>query len=155
MSTSAFEPSDPDFAERIRTSFSRQRVMSTLGASLTRVEPGLVEIALPYREDLTQQHAFVHAGITTTIADSAGGYAAYTLMPKASSILTVEFKVNLLAPARGERFLARGRVVKPGKRITVCEIEVTAFSDRGQETCLFGMQTTLCLPETPDSSSPS
>lgn len=147
---SAFEPSDPAFAERVRESFARQRVMDTIGASLARVEPGLVEITLPYRVDLTQQHAFLHAGITTTIADSAGGYAAFTLMPAASSVLAVEFKVNLLAPARGDRFLARGRVVKPGKRITVSEIEVIAFSEHGEETCLFGMQTTLCLLDTSD-----
>ena len=98
------EPQDPDFAAKVRDSFARQRVMDTIGAELTRVDPGLVEIELPHREDLTQQHGYLHAGITTTIADSAGGYACFSLMPPKASVLTVEYKVNLLAPAAGERF---------------------------------------------------
>jgi len=146
----SFEPSDPAYAERVRASFERQRVMRTIGAELTLVEPGLVEIELPYRADLTQQHGFLHAGISTTIADSAGGYAAYTLMPAGSSILAIEFKVNLVAPAKGERFLAQGRVVRSGRTISVAEIEVFAISGDDRKTCLFGLQTTMCLPETAD-----
>ena len=146
----AFEPLDPDFEERVRASFERQTVMKLVGAELVRVEPGLAEIALPYRSDLTQQHDYVHAGVTTMIADSAGGYGAYSLMAAGSSILSVELKVNFLAPARGERFLARGRVLRPGARITTCEIEVEAWAGERVTRCLFGLQTTLCLPAEPD-----
>lgn len=121
-----FQPPDPDFERRVRASFSRQRVMATLGATLAHVAPGEVDIVLPYREDLTQQHGFHHAGVTTTIVDSACGYAALTLMPAGAAVLTVEFKVNLLAPGDGERFVARGRVLKPGRTITVSTGEVFA-----------------------------
>src|SRR5690349_13792470 len=100
--------------------------MAFLGAELARVEPGLVEIALPYRAELTQQHGFFHGGIVSTIADTAGGYAAFTLFPADASILTVEYKINLVAPADGERLVARGRVLKPGRTLTVCEFEVAA-----------------------------
>jgi uncharacterized protein (TIGR00369 family) len=110
---------DPAFEARVRASFARQGVMTTIGARLTRVAAGAVEIELPFRSDLTQQHGFVHAGVITTIADSACGYAAFSLMPAEASVLTVEYKVNLLAPARGDRFVARGRVVKPGRTLTV------------------------------------
>lgn len=144
------EPSDPDYAARVRASFERQAVMRTIGAELTRIEPGLVEIELPYRADLTQQHGYLHAGISTTIADSAGGYAAYTLMPAGSSILAIEFKVNLTAPARGDRFLAQGRIVRSGRTISVSEIEVFAITGDERKTCLFGLQTTMCLPDTSD-----
>lgn len=141
----AFQPKDPAFESRVRESFTRQRVMALIGAVLTRVEPGRVEIELPFRDDLTQQHGFFHAGVVGTIADTAGGYAAYTLMPADASILSVEFKVNLLAPARGQRFLARGRVLRAGRRITVCELEVTAFDAGQAKLCLFGLQTVMCV----------
>ncbi|MGB8518893.1 MAG: PaaI family thioesterase [Candidatus Tumulicola sp.] len=98
--------------------------MRSIGANLSKVAPGEVEIVVPFREDLTQQHGFLHAGIITTIVDSACGYAAFSLMPAGASVLTIEFKVNLLAPAKGETFLARGIVIKPGKTITVCAGEV-------------------------------
>src|SRR4051794_28118270 len=109
-----FQPPDGQFAERVRASFSKQMVMATIGARLARVAPGEVEITLPFRADLTQQDGFLHAGIVATILDSACGYAAYTLIPPAANMLTAEFKINLLRPAAGESFLARGRVVKPG-----------------------------------------
>ena len=147
---SSFEPRDPDFEAKVRASFERQRVMALIGAELVRVEPGRAEIALAWRADLTQQHGFLHAGITSTIADSAGGYAAFSLMPPGSSILSIEYKVNLLAPAKGERFLAVGRVVRAGRKVTTCELEVFALHGGSQKTCLVGLQTTLCLPETPD-----
>lgn len=102
--------------------------MSLIGASLTRVEPGAVDIVLPYRDDLTQQDGFIHAGILTTIADSACGYAAYTLMPVGSEVLSVEFKVNLLRPAAGEMFVAEARVLKAGKTLTVTRGDVHALS---------------------------
>ena len=99
---SLFEPSDSNYESRVRESFSRQRAMKSIGAYIRSVEPGAVTIVLPYREDLTQQHGYVHAGIVTAIADSACGYAAYTLMPAGAEVLSVEFKVNLLRPAEGE-----------------------------------------------------
>jgi len=145
-----FEPRDPDFERKVRDSFARQRVMSTLGATLTRVAPGLVEITLPHRVDLTQQHGYLHAGIAGTIADSAGGYAGFSLMPPGSTVLSVEYRVHLLAPARGERFVARGRVVKPGRTLTVCELEVEAIEGERRTRCVIGTQTLICLPEAAD-----
>jgi uncharacterized protein (TIGR00369 family) len=112
--------------ERVRASFGRQRLMQTLGAELTAVRPGEVEITLPFREDLTQQHGFLHAGAVTAIVDSACGYAALTQMPPEVEVLSVEFKVNLLAPALGDRFIALGRVLRSGRTITVCTGEVHA-----------------------------
>ena len=119
---------DENYANRVRESFARQRVMQLIGASLQTVEPGVVEIAIPYREDLTQQDGYMHAGIITTIADSACGYAAYTLMPADSSVLSVEFKMNLLRPAQGEEFVAAARVLKAGKTLTVASCDVHARS---------------------------
>jgi len=112
----AFEPRVPEFAERVRESFARQRFMETMGASLARVEPGAVDIELPFDASLTQQHGFLHAGVVAAIADSACGYAALTLMDAESAVLSVEVKLNLLAPAAGERFAARGRVVREARR---------------------------------------
>ena len=149
-----FEPTDPDFESKVHDSFSRQTIMDLIGAQLTRVEPGYVEIELGYREELTQQHDFIHAGITTTIADSAGGYAAFSLMPPGSSILTVEYKINLLAPAAGEVFIGRGRVVKPGRRLFVAEIDVIAKQGDKETCCLFGLQTTMQLTARPDGPPP-
>jgi uncharacterized protein (TIGR00369 family) len=128
-----FQPRDPQFETRVRESFARQTVMTTIGARLARVAPGEVEIELPYRADLAQQNGFVHAGIVTTIADSACGYAAYSLMPAASDVLSVEFKVNLMAPAAGERLVARARVLRPGRTLTVCQSDVFAVRS-GEET---------------------
>lgn len=116
-----FERANPDFEARVRDSFARQKVMATLGARITRVAPGEVELELPFRADLTQQHGYLHAGIVTTLLDSACGYAAFTLMPADATVLSVEFKTNLLAPAEGELLLARGRVLKAGRTLTVCE----------------------------------
>jgi uncharacterized protein (TIGR00369 family) len=129
----ATTPPDPDFAARIRRSFGRQRLMATLGATLDRVAPGEVVIALPFREELTQQHGFLHAGAVTSVADTACGYAALTLMPAGAAVLTVEFKVNLLAPAAGERFVARARVARAGRTLTVCTGEVAALLGGGEK----------------------
>jgi len=116
-------PADDGFEQRVRDSFQRQRVMATLGARLLRVAPGEVEVELPYREDLTQQHGFLHAGIVTTVLDSAAGYAAFTLMPADAGVVSVEFKTHLLAPATGERLIARARVVRAGRTVTVCQAD--------------------------------
>ncbi len=121
--------------------------MPLIGAELSRVEPGEVEIRLPYREDLTQQDGYVHAGIVATIADSAGGYAAYTLMPAGTRVLSVEFRLHLLAPADGELLVATGRVVRSGRTLTVCELEVVAEKGGERTACAWGSQTVICLPE--------
>ena len=117
---------DPNFAERTRTSFARQAIMQLLGAEMREVEAGRVLIALPFKPELTQQHGFFHGGATATIADSAGGYAGFTLFGPGESVLTVEFKLNLIAPADGDCLYAEGRVKKPGRTLTVCELEVWA-----------------------------
>jgi uncharacterized protein (TIGR00369 family) len=118
---------DPNFEARVRASFDKQQFMQTLGARLEKVAPGEVTISLPFRADLTQQHGFLHAGAVTSVVDSACGYAALTLMEPGAAVLAVEFKVNLLAPAAGERFLAIGRVVRAGHTLTVCSGEIQAF----------------------------
>lgn len=116
-------PKNPDFERLVRESFQKQEVMATLGARLARVAPGEVEIELPYRADLTQQHGFLHAGVVTAVLDSCCGYAAFSLMPPGAGVLSVEFKVNFLAPARGDRLIARGHVVRAGRTISVCQAD--------------------------------
>jgi uncharacterized protein (TIGR00369 family) len=140
--TIPFQPSDPDFASRVRASFVRQTVMTTIGAEMTQIAPGAVEIAMPYRADLAQQHGFLHAGVISMIVDSACGYAALSLMPGDTGVLTVEYKVNFIAPAAGERFVARGRVTKPGRTLTVCVGDVFAQQD-GEERLIATMLTTM------------
>jgi uncharacterized protein (TIGR00369 family) len=124
-----FDPRDPAFERRVRASFEKQAVMRTIGATLARVAPGEVDIALDWRADLTQQHGFLHAGVITTIVDSACGYAALSLMEPGAAVLSVEFKMQLLAPAQGARFIARGRVIKPGRTITVVSGELRSEGD--------------------------
>jgi len=135
-----FQPVDPGFAARVRASFGRQKAMALIGAELTAVEPGRIEIALPWRDDLTQQKGYVHGGVIGMIADTACGYAAYSLMPAGSSLVTVEYKINILAPARGE-------VLRPGRSLTVARGEVYAEDGKPVATML---QTLMMLPDTPD-----
>ena len=123
-----FEPADGDYERRVRKSYATQTFMQHIGAELGRVEPGYCEILLPFDRRLCQQDGFLHAGVTTTLADNACGYAAFTLMPEGSRVLSVEFKVNLLRPASGESFVARAEVMKPGKNLTVLEATVSALS---------------------------
>ena len=145
------QASNPAFADEVRRSFAKQAIMGLIGGELTDVEPGVVEITLPYRSDLTQQDGYVHAGIVTTIADSACGYAAYTLMPPQSEVLAVEFKVNLLRPAKGEKFLARAEVIKPGKTLTVVRADVFATGGTQEPTLVATMQGTMMrLPRRSD-----
>lgn len=125
---STFEPRHPDFEARVRGSFERQKVMTLLGAQLESVSPGEVVIRLPFREDLTQQHGFLHAGVVAAIADSACGYAALSLMDADTGVLTVEYKINLLNPAAGGYFTAIGRVTKPGRNVTVCTGDVYGYA---------------------------
>ena len=117
---------DPDFAARVRASFAAQHFMSTLGARLERVELGEVEIGLDFREDLTQQNGFLHAGVGASVVDSACGYAALTVMEPGRDVLSVEFKVNMLAPAKGAAFTATGRVVRSGRNLVVVSGELRA-----------------------------
>jgi len=133
---------NPDFKEEVRRNFAQQSVMTLIGASLSLVEPGIVEITLPYRQDLTQQNGYLHAGMITTIADSACGYAAFTLMPPGAGVLSVEFKVNLLRPAKGDSFVARAEVIKAGKTLTVVRADVFALSEEDR-TLIATMQGTM------------
>ncbi len=135
-------PKDPDYAARVQASFARQGLMATLGASLIRVSPGLVEISLPTSAAVSQQHGFVHAGALASIADSAAGYAALTLMPPDAGVLTTEFKINLLAPGIGERITARGKVVKAGRTLTLAQTDVFATHE-GQEKHIALLTATL------------
>ena len=139
-------PADPGFAARCRESFARQKAMALIGARLAIVEPGYVEVALPFREDLTQQKGFIHGGILGMIADTACGYAAFSLMPAGGSLVTVEYKMNILTPGRGA-LVARGQVLRPGRTLTVARAEVYAADGKHVATML---QTLMALPDRPD-----
>lgn len=140
-----FEPKDENFVEKVKESFATQTVMQFIGAKLIKVEAGFIEIELPYRKDLTQQNGFLHAGIITTIADSACGYAAFSLMPKGADVLSIEFKVNLLSPAIGDYFIAEGQVIRAGRTITVVEGNVYAVSDKKRKYVSMMIGTMMCL----------
>lgn len=137
-----FVPSDPSFDARVRASFAKQQVMHSLGVVIERVAPGEVELSMPYAAGYTQQHGYIHAGIMTTVLDSACGYAAFSLMPVDAEVLTIEFKTNLLAPAKGVRFRVRGHVVKAGRTITVCDGNAYAV-EGGAEKLIATMSATL------------
>jgi uncharacterized protein (TIGR00369 family) len=141
-----FEPADAEFERRIRSSFARQGLMEHIGARLTAVSPGAVETELPFRADLTQQHGFVHAGIITSIVDSACGYAALSLLPVHAEVLTVEYKVNFVSPAAGARFIGRGRVIKPGRTLTVCAGDVFTVADGVEKLVATMLATMMGLP---------
>jgi uncharacterized protein (TIGR00369 family) len=137
-----FNPKDQNFAARVRASFARQTAMATLGIEIAGLQAGEVELRMPYASAYAQQHGFIHAGIITTALDSACGYAAFSLMPADAAVLTFEFKANLIAPARGEYFLFRARVVKPGRTITVCDAQAYAM-EAGKERLVATMTGTL------------
>ena len=132
---------------RIRDSFSRQGLMAHLGARIDAIGPGTVTISLPFRAELTQQHGYFHGGTTAAIADAAGGYAGSTLMPDNSSVLTVEFKLNLLNPAQGQLLEATGRIVKSGRTLTVSQIDVWAVDRHQRVHVATGVQTLICVPD--------
>lgn len=140
-----FVPADPEFEQRTRASFARQGAMAHIGAQLEKVEAGRVEIALAFRAELSQQHGFFHAGMLSTIADSAGGYAGFTLFPPEGAVLTVEFKINLMAPADGQRALAVGEVIRSGRTLTVCRLDVFVDKQGKRTHCATGLQTLMCL----------
>jgi uncharacterized protein (TIGR00369 family) len=141
---------DPNYERRVRDSFGRQRFMGTIGARIVSVVPGEVVIEVPWRDDLAQQHGVLHAGAVASIADSACGYAALSLMPSGSGVMSVEFKVNLLAPGRGERFLATGRVRRAGRTLTVCEGTVKAISGSEEREVAIMTATMIRLEGRPD-----
>ena len=139
---SRFEPTNPGYRERVVENFSRQGVMDTVNATILDISPGIVELEFPHHASLTQQHGFIHAGIITTVLDSACGYAAFSLMPQNAAVLSIEFKINLLSPAKGERFRAIGKVRKPGKTITVVEGDLFSIED-GREKLVATMVGTM------------
>jgi uncharacterized protein (TIGR00369 family) len=139
---SMFQAQDPNFRERVRASFARQQVMATLGIEMVHLEPGEIHLTMPPNPAFTQQHGFIHAGIITTALDSACGYAAFSLMPADAAVLTVEFKTNLLAPAKGERFSFRAHVVKAGRTLTICDARALAL-DGSKEKLVATMTGTL------------
>jgi uncharacterized protein (TIGR00369 family) len=138
-----FTPRDPDYERRVRESFARQRAMETLGARLLRVAPGEVEVGLDFSDALTQQHGYMHAGVVAAVVDTACGYAALTLADAGSEVLSIEFKLNLLSPAVGERFVARARVVRSGRNVTVCAGDVFALRPGGEEKPVATMLATM------------
>ncbi|MEQ8964235.1 MAG: PaaI family thioesterase [Azospirillaceae bacterium] len=144
-------PPDEDYPARVRESFGRQGLMAHLGATVAAVRPGQVAVLMPFSPALTQHDGFFHAGATSAIADSAGGYAAYTLFPADSGVLTVEFKINLLAPARGDALVAIGTVLKPGRTLTVTTLAVHALAGDGTVHCAAGQQTMIRPPARPAS----
>jgi len=142
---SEFEFFDPQYPQLIIDNFNSQKVMQLLGAKLTEVRPGYAEVTLPWREEFTQQSGVVHGGILATIADNAGGYAAWTLEPNDGNVLAVEFKINLLAAAKGDKMVARGHVVKRGKSLTISRIDIFAVENGLENLCAIMQQTLMCL----------
>jgi uncharacterized protein (TIGR00369 family) len=144
------EPMNPAYAQRVEDSFGRQKIMGWLGAKLVRVAPGECEIQLPFKPELTQQHGYFHGGIIGTIADSAGGYAAFSLMPLDASVLTVEYKMNLLAPGNGDLLVARGRVLKQGRTLVVTRVDAFVAKDGRETLCATLLQTLMTMHGRPD-----
>jgi len=138
-------PLDPEYAARVRESFARQGMMRSLGARLAEIKPGAIEIRVAYRDDLTQQHGYFHGGVSATIADTACGYAAYTLTAADATVLTAEFKINMLAPALGEELIARARVVRSGRTLTVCIADVFARKGDAETHCATMLATIMTL----------
>lgn len=140
----------PEVEARVRDSFDRQGLMHLLGARISAIAPGRVHIVLPSRPEVTQQHGYFHAGATSSIADSAGGYAGFTLFPAGSSVLTVEFKINLLAPAEGDHLEAIGTVLRSGRTLTICRLEVYGVQGGKRSLVASGQQTLICLQDRSD-----
>jgi uncharacterized protein (TIGR00369 family) len=145
MTETGFFPANPEFAARVRDSFARQPFMHHIGARLTTLAPGFCEVTVGYRRELTQQHGFVHGGVLASIADSAAGYAAFSLMPAGATVLTVEYKLNIVRPGDGEAMIARGRVVKSGRTLFVVQVEVFARKGGREEMVLSSLQTLMRL----------
>lgn len=150
MPSGAFTPVDPDFAARIRASFARQTFMQTLGVSIALLEPGRCELTMPFHPGFCQQHGFLHAGAVTTVSDTACGYAAYSLMPADSSVLTVEFKQNLLAPAVGKLLVARAAVIRSGRNISVAQADAFVVRQGVEKQIGVMTATLMCMHGTPE-----
>ncbi len=147
---SSFKPANPAYEQAVRDSFARQGIMRHIGATLGTIQPGYVEISVPYSDDVSQQHGFFHGGVVGTIADSAGGYAAFSLMAAGDGVLTVEYKVNLLAPADGDSLIARGQVVRPGRTLTVARADVVVLKQGRETLCGYMQQTLMRIVGRPD-----
>lgn len=146
----SLQAQDPNYIKRVQQSFSRQGIMSHLGASLLDVQPGYCAIQVAFTPELSQQHGYFHGGVVGTIADSAAGYAGYSLMPPNSSVLTVEYKLNLLSPADGDRLIARGHVIKSGRTLVITRADVSVVKNNREKLCAALQQTLMCMMETPD-----
>ena len=144
-----FTALDPHYDARVRESFARQGAMLLLGATIEQLDPGHCRIDVPYREELSQQHGYFHAGITSAVADSAGGYAALTLFPASAEVLTVEFKINLIAPAHGERLIADAHVVRSGRTLTICTVDVACLRGHDYVPCALMQQTLIRIDAKP------
>ena len=155
MSAATLAAPNPDFAIRVRESFARQNFMGHIGAKLLEVVPGGCTIGLDYAPYLTQQHGFFHGGVIGTLADNAGGYAAFTLAPADASILTVEYKLNLVSPGGGDRLLATGQVLRPGRTLVVCESRVFAEKDGNQKLCAVALVTLMLMAGRSDTQEPT
>lgn len=145
MTDQTFIPRDANFAEKTRASFALQGFMKYLGAVMTVIEPGRCEIRVPFRPELNQQHGYFHAGVSGAIADSASGYAAYSLMPPDANVLTVEYKLNLVAPAHGELLIARAQVIRAGRTLTICRADVHVVRGGAEKICATSLSTIMSL----------
>ena len=141
----AFAPKNPDFVARVRDGFAHQKALALVGAELVRIEPGVVDIEVPFRPDLAQQHGYFHGGIVGMLADCAAGCAAFSLIPADSTVLSVEYKINFIAPAEGERLIARGRVLKPGRTLYICQVDVAVVREGRETPCAVMLQTAMAL----------
>lgn len=151
MNKNNFTPKTPYYQQKVKDSFERQQFMHFIGAQLIDVQPGFCEIHLDYNKNLTQQHGFFHAGIISTLADNSAGYAAFSLMADSSSVLSVEYKLNLMAPGIGEKLIARSEVLKNGKTLTICRSEVYAVKDGNEKLCAAAQCTLIELLDKVDS----
>lgn len=149
MNDQNFIPPDANFAQKTRVSFAQQGFMQTLGAMMTVIEPGRCEIRVPFRAELSQQDGYFHAGVSGAIADSASGYAAYSLTPPDTNVLTVEYKLNLIAPALGELLIARAHVLRAGRTLTVCRADVHVIRDGAEKICAASLSTIMALAPNP------
>lgn len=150
VSDLTFKPRDPDWERRCRDSFARQQYMTLIGGEIVSVAPGRCTVAVRMKPELTQQRGFLHGGVTAALADTAAGFAAYSLMPAGSSPLTVEFKINLIAPAAGDRFIASAHVVRSGRTLTIVETDVSAETGGETKTVAKMLATLICIENTPD-----
>ena len=141
----SFEPLDLNYEKKIKESFSRQEFMHFINAELVEVKPGYCEIHLPYKKELSQQHGYFHAGIIGTISDNCGGYAAFSLMPAKASVLTVEYKMNIVAPGDGELLIGRAKVIKPGRTLTICNTEVFVVKNGAEKLCATSLMTVMTM----------